>query len=94
MNITGGEARQLTQCTNGASNPVWSPDGRKLAFNVSIKPDEEVDAADKQEKKNEKPVPLEIDKMKHKSDAQGFWSGRYSQVAVVDIRLKTSQENS
>ncbi|WP_394136693.1 prolyl oligopeptidase family serine peptidase [Cytobacillus oceanisediminis] len=85
MNITGGEARQLTQCTNGASNPVWSPDGKKLAFNVSLKPDEEADAADKQEKKNEKPVPLEIDKMKHKSDAQGFWSGRYSQVAVVDI---------
>ncbi|PWW27764.1 dipeptidyl aminopeptidase/acylaminoacyl peptidase [Cytobacillus oceanisediminis] len=85
MNITGGEARQLTQCTNGATNPVWSPDGKKLAFNVSIKPDEEADAADKQEKKNEKPVPLEIDKMKHKSDAQGFWSGRYSQVAVVDI---------
>lgn len=85
MNITGGEARQLTQCINGASNPVWSPDGKKLAFNVSLKPDEEADAADKQEKKNEKPVPLEIDKMKHKSDAQGFWSGRYSQVAVVDI---------
>ncbi|CAM3785950.1 S9 family peptidase [Aeromicrobium ponti] len=85
MNITGGEARQLTQCTNGASNPVWSPDGKKLAFNVSLKPDEEADAADKQEKKHEKPVPLEIDKMKHKSDAQGFWSGRYSQVAVVDI---------
>ncbi|MBT2688966.1 S9 family peptidase [Bacillus sp. ISL-47] len=85
MNITGGEARQLTQCTNGASNPVWSPDGKKLAFNVSLKPDEEAGKAEKQEKQDEKPVPLEIDKMKHKSDAQGFWSGRYSQVAAVDI---------
>src|SRR6185436_10613882 len=29
----GGEARALTDLPKGASNPVWSPDGRTIAFN-------------------------------------------------------------
>ena len=28
----GGEAYQLTAMRDGAANPVWSPDGRYLAF--------------------------------------------------------------
>ncbi|MBG9449862.1 peptidase [Cytobacillus firmus] len=85
MSKAGGEARQLTHCANGASNPVWSPDGKKLAFNLSIKPGEDAETLENQEKKEEKPIPIEIEKMKHKSDAQGFWNGRYSQVALIDI---------
>ena len=85
MSKAGGEARQLTHCANGASNPVWSPDGKKIVFNLSVKPGEDAETKENQEKQTDKPLPLEIEKMKHKSDAQGFWSGRYSQVALIDI---------
>lgn len=30
--LSGGEARQLTRLAKGASQPAWSPDGRRLAF--------------------------------------------------------------
>lgn len=85
MSKAGGEARQLTHCANGASKPVWSPDGKKIVFNLSVKPGEDAETKENQEKQTDRPLPLEIEKMKHKSDAQGFWSGRYSQVALIDI---------
>lgn len=89
LDVKGGEARQLTKCPNGASNPVWSPDGKKIAFNVALKNGESLSSSNKsEEKKDKKPVPLEVDKMKYKSDAYGFWGGKYTQVAFVDIRTE------
>lgn len=89
LDVKGGEARQLTKCPNGASNPVWSPDGTKVAFNVALKNGESLSSSNKsEEKKDKKPVPLEVDKMKYKSDAYGFWEGKYTQVAFVDIRTE------
>lgn len=32
IRVAGGEARQLTRQPHGASAPVWSPDGRTIAF--------------------------------------------------------------
>jgi dipeptidyl aminopeptidase/acylaminoacyl peptidase len=32
ISMDGGEARALTDASKGASSPVWSPDGRTLAF--------------------------------------------------------------
>ncbi|QED47167.1 S9 family peptidase [Cytobacillus dafuensis] len=87
IDVAGGEARQLTTCPNGASNPVWSPDGTKIAFNMAIKNGESFSLTDEKDKKEDKkPVPLEVDKMKYKSDAHGFWDGKYNQVAIVDVQ--------
>ncbi|KQL18619.1 S9 family peptidase [Cytobacillus solani] len=89
LDVKGGEARQLTTCPNGASNPVWSPDGTKIAFNVALKNGESLSSSNKsEEKKDKRPVPLEVDKMKYKSDANGFWEGNYTQVAFVDIQTE------
>lgn len=89
LDVKGGEARQLTKCPYGASNPVWSPDGTKVAFNVGLKNGESLSSPNKSEEKmDKKPVPLEVDKMKYKSDAYGFWEGKYTQVAFVDIRTE------
>src|SRR5215469_1830222 len=32
LSLAGGEARTITELLKGASNPVWSPDGRRIAF--------------------------------------------------------------
>ncbi|ALC91924.1 peptidase [Bacillus sp. FJAT-18017] len=84
VNAAGGEARMLTDLENGAGRPVWSPDGTRIAFQVSVETGKK--ATDKQEEKKEKELePLEVTKMKYKSDSSGFWKGDYSQIAVVDV---------
>ena len=37
------------------------------------------------EKKEVKLIPLEVTRMKYKSDEGGFWKGHYKQIAAVDI---------
>ena len=34
--MDGGEARPLTELTNGAGTPVWSPDGKTIAFGSPV----------------------------------------------------------
>lgn len=101
MNTDGGEAKQVTDAEKGAANPVWSPDGKKMAFTVRVKPGETVLKKGKKEEKEEKkrPEPLEVEKMKYKSDARGLFDGRYQHIAVLDletedVRLITEGENS
>src|SRR4051794_143627 len=85
LSVMGGEARQVTFLPGGASSPVWSPDGTKMAFTTSLSSDQTI--FDKgEEKRQEKLVPLEVTKMKYKSDAEGFWQGHYKQIAMVDIK--------
>ena len=37
--LEGGEARQLTSASTGASDPLWSPDGEWIAFNADVYPE-------------------------------------------------------
>ena len=87
LSKAGGEAKQVTHCKNGASTPVWSPCGEKIAFSVMLGKDETIlDKAD--DKKEEKELkPLEIEKMKHKSDAGGFADmDQFTHIAFVDLK--------
>ncbi|HIE29015.1 TPA: hypothetical protein EYP66_17205, partial [Candidatus Poribacteria bacterium] len=59
--IAGGEAKQLTHTKNGASNPRWSPDGKRIAFLMQEK---DSDEEEKRKKAKDDPVVVEKDDFK------------------------------
>lgn len=86
MDASGGEANQVTDFKNGASGPLWSPDGNRIACSVSLKPEEDLLAAEKEKKEEKELEPFVTVEMKYKSDASGFWDGKYKQTAIVNLQ--------
>lgn len=91
--MQGGEAQQLTKLKHGASNPVWGPDSNTLVFNAPIEPEEDInnlteistEEKDKEQKELAK-RPLVVNRLKYKSDSNGFHDRKRSQLFVLDIR--------
>ncbi len=55
--VSGGEARQLTHLSTGASGPVWAPDGSSILFTSRVYPDcpdDSSNAARMEQEKNDK----------------------------------------
>jgi dipeptidyl aminopeptidase/acylaminoacyl peptidase len=82
LSRSGGEAQQLTFCPNGASQPVWSPCSTKIAFSTSLREGETLTEGKEEEKL---PQPLEVTRMKYKSDDSGFFKGKRSHIAIIDL---------
>src|SRR5260370_27966178 len=76
----GGEARQLTFMQHGASNPVWSPDSKRLVFDAEVGPADE-------ETEDGKPLPKVrvIDRLWYRLDGVGFIHDKRHQLFLVDI---------
>src|SRR5260221_2819048 len=76
----GGEARQLTFMPHGASNPVWSPDSKRLVFNAAVGPIDEEGA-------DGKPLPKArvIDRLFYRLDGVGFIYERRQHLFLLDI---------
>lgn len=89
MPVTGGEARPVTKLKNGATNPVWSPDSKTIAFHAVIKSGEPLEATEKEEEnKKKEPEPVEVTKMKYKADTVGLYTGKYQQLALLDVETE------
>lgn len=78
--LDGGEASQLTDRKDGVGEPVWSPDGTRIAFSA-IEPDTE-------EKDGEKSDVRVITRIRHKLNGRGFLPDRRSQIFILDVGSK------
>ena len=89
LDTDGGEAWQLTKTKHGAGEPVWSPDGARIAFTTRIggKEDEEDAPAAEGEKKPKKSDVKHITEIRYKADGvREFLHERgYRHVFVIDV---------
>ncbi|MFD1037592.1 S9 family peptidase [Virgibacillus byunsanensis] len=92
LSTEGGEAKQLTTFKNGATSPEWSKDGKHIIFSASLDQDDDVENQkehsneERQKEKEEKSKqPLVVNRLKYKSDAQGFHDNKRSQIVVLDV---------
>ena len=60
MAMAGGEGRAITEVPRGAGNPVWSPDGKAIAFSSSAFPDEVEPKPAAKDDKIEKPRQTDV----------------------------------
>lgn len=85
----GGEAQQLTDVKGRLSSYEWSPDGKRLA--LIVKEDEEPAKKD-EEKKDDKPKPIVIDRYAFKRDGAGYVSGvKRNRIVLFDVATKKTE---
>src|SRR5690625_2843940 len=92
LDANGGEARQITFFKNGATSPSWSSDGKYIIFSASLDRDDDVQSQTEQSKEErekehaeKKKQPLVINRLKYKSDANGFHNEIRNQLILYDM---------
>ncbi len=92
LSAFGGEARPLTRLRRGAGEPVWSPDGRRIAFCCRVKAEDLEPPAKASEEKEGRPEsgdeadrPRVIRRLLYRGDGVGYYDDRYFQIFVLDL---------
>ncbi len=87
----GGEARQLTNIKGDLNAYAWSPDAKQLVLTIVPEDKDEAkpgEASDKkgEQKQDEKPKPLVIDRYHFKQDVEGYLKNdRHAQLFLFDV---------
>ncbi|WP_122263490.1 alpha/beta hydrolase family protein [Ornithinimicrobium cerasi] len=79
----GGDARRLTEHKLGVSEPVWSPDGRRIAYAARVPEEGRYGTDDKVKPVQE--APRLIEHSRYLSDGLGYLLDRPSKIFVVDL---------
>ncbi|MFB1097395.1 prolyl oligopeptidase family serine peptidase [Terribacillus sp. JSM ZJ617] len=89
--FNGGEASQVTTFKRGASQPVLSPDGKKLIVTVPLTASDNLeDKETKEEKTEEKLKPYITTNLVYKSDAKGFSDETFDHLVLIELETGTA----
>ncbi|SIT91074.1 S9 family peptidase [Edaphobacillus lindanitolerans] len=89
MPAAGGEAEQVTEFANGVSSFVWSPCGKKIWVNGTVKQGKTFTDKEDEKKDDKQPEPVRVTKMKYKADGLGLLpQDQFRQIGSVDLKSK------
>ena len=100
LDLKSNNAYQLTTIRHGVTDYAWSPDGKKIAFEAPLWPDESEEIIYKEMTKEEREewlwnkenMPIVVEKLMYKFDeTYGVADGSYSQIGVIDLETKSAK---
>ncbi len=84
--LTGGEARIVTDLPKGAGNPVWSPDGKRIAFLSSTTPEDIEKARRKNPAKEHESDIRIVTRAVYRSNNEGYLDPkRHEHIWLVEV---------